>query len=263
VESAGRLARRAQPGNRAGAGLLAARVESIAGKLIELAEGGDMRAIRCVHGAACAGAPATSRSPWSCRPIEKPPTVSKRRQPLRPPSRQRAHGSRGRPIGESCDVTSRTRQQGFDERLGKLEKGFRGAPAVRRMPQSPTTRTSEARSCRPPKLLTELTNIGVATRIYPLWVDARDTPADIDAKRDRLIAAGRARPTTRLCAFAGKGRAKLGFAHKRQPFPPGALTPTKVIGDLKPTLGFVSQTNGPAQGAGPMVQLRPGYYWGF
>jgi hypothetical protein len=29
---------------------------------------------------------------------------------------------------------------------------------------------------------------------HALWVDARDTPADIDAKRDRLIAAGRARP---------------------------------------------------------------------
>jgi hypothetical protein len=30
-------------------------------------------------------------------------------------------------------------------------------------------------------------------RIYPLWVDERDTPADIEAKRKRLIAAGRAR----------------------------------------------------------------------
>jgi hypothetical protein len=29
---------------------------------------------------------------------------------------------------------------------------------------------------------------------HALWVDARDTPADIEAKRDRLIAAGRARP---------------------------------------------------------------------
>jgi hypothetical protein len=29
-------------------------------------------------------------------------------------------------------------------------------------------------------------------RIYPLWVDERDTPADIEAKRKRLIAAGRA-----------------------------------------------------------------------
>jgi hypothetical protein len=29
-------------------------------------------------------------------------------------------------------------------------------------------------------------------RRYPLWVDERDTPADIEAKRNRLIAAGRA-----------------------------------------------------------------------
>jgi hypothetical protein len=29
-------------------------------------------------------------------------------------------------------------------------------------------------------------------RVYPLWVDERDTPADIEAKRKRLIAAGRA-----------------------------------------------------------------------
>ncbi len=32
------------------------------------------------------------------------------------------------------------------------------------------------------------------TRIQLLWVDARDTPADIEAKRQRLIAGGRARP---------------------------------------------------------------------
>ena len=29
-----------------------------------------------------------------------------------------------------------------------------------------------------------------APRRYPLWVDARDTPADIEAKRERAIAAG-------------------------------------------------------------------------
>jgi hypothetical protein len=29
-----------------------------------------------------------------------------------------------------------------------------------------------------------------ARRHYPLWVDARDTPADIEAKRNRAIAAG-------------------------------------------------------------------------
>ena len=45
------------------------------------------------------------------------------------------------------------------------------------------------------KLLTKLRKTGVRrARTHALWVDARDTPADIDAKRDRLIAAGRARP---------------------------------------------------------------------
>ena len=47
----------------------------------------------------------------------------------------------------------------------------------------------------PEKLLTQLRKTGVRKpRTHALWVDARDTPADIDAKRDRLIAAGRARP---------------------------------------------------------------------
>ena len=47
----------------------------------------------------------------------------------------------------------------------------------------------------PEKLLTELTKIsGRQPRAHALWVDERDTPADIDAKRDRLIAEGRARP---------------------------------------------------------------------
>ena len=31
-------------------------------------------------------------------------------------------------------------------------------------------------------------------RIHLLWVDLRDTPADTQAKRDRLIAEGRAQP---------------------------------------------------------------------
>jgi len=35
---------------------------------------------------------------------------------------------------------------------------------------------------------------GREPRTFLLWVDAGDTPADIDAKRDRMIAAGRARP---------------------------------------------------------------------
>ena len=48
----------------------------------------------------------------------------------------------------------------------------------------------------PKKLLTKLTKADARRRprIHALWVDARDTPADIDAKREALIAAGRARP---------------------------------------------------------------------
>jgi hypothetical protein len=42
-------------------------------------------------------------------------------------------------------------------------------------------------------------------RIHLLWVDLRDTPADTDVKRDRLVAEGRRTLTTRLCRFAGKG----------------------------------------------------------
>ena len=44
------------------------------------------------------------------------------------------------------------------------------------------------------KLLTELRKTGVRQpRTHALWVDARDTPADIDAKRDRFrdVALGR------------------------------------------------------------------------
>jgi hypothetical protein len=47
----------------------------------------------------------------------------------------------------------------------------------------------------PEKLLTKLRKSGVRLpRTHALWVDETDTPADIDAKRDRLIAAGHAHP---------------------------------------------------------------------
>src|SRR5262245_53942100 len=60
--------------------LLSARVERIAGKLIELAEGGDMRAIRV-----CMERLMPAITPWSCRRSRTRPTVSKRWQasPLR------------------------------------------------------------------------------------------------------------------------------------------------------------------------------------
>ena len=47
----------------------------------------------------------------------------------------------------------------------------------------------------PENWLTKLTKSGHRQpRTHLLWVNARDTPDDIEAKRDRMIAAGRARP---------------------------------------------------------------------
>jgi hypothetical protein len=41
--------------------------------------------------------------------------------------------------------------------------------------------------------------------VYPLWVDARDTPADIEAKRKRLIAAGQRRGPKSMITDRGYG----------------------------------------------------------
>jgi hypothetical protein len=47
----------------------------------------------------------------------------------------------------------------------------------------------------PENRLTKLTKRAVRQpRTHLLWVDHRDTPADTEAKRDRLIAEGRAHP---------------------------------------------------------------------
>ena len=44
---------------------------------------------------------------------------------------------------------------------------------------------------RPSNRIHQLENDpSTAPRRYPLWVDERDTPADIEAKRNRVIAAG-------------------------------------------------------------------------
>lgn len=46
----------------------------------------------------------------------------------------------------------------------------------------------------PENWLTKLTKTSPRQpRTHLLWVDARDTPTDIEAKRDRMIASGRAR----------------------------------------------------------------------
>jgi hypothetical protein len=43
-------------------------------------------------------------------------------------------------------------------------------------------------------------------RTFPLWVNEGDTPADIEAKRDRLIAAGVAEPGDKFVQVRWKRR---------------------------------------------------------
>ena len=60
----------------------------------------------------------------------------------------------------------------------------------------------------PDNWLTKLSKSAVRQpRTHLLWVNARDTPADVEAKRNRLIAAGRAHADDTF-VHAGKGGTK-------------------------------------------------------
>ena|SRR5262245_17830371 len=137
-------ARGAQPCNSPGPDLLSERAESIAGKVIELAEQGDRAAIRLC--------------------MERLVLVIKHQ-----------------PIAVELPT--------IEKPADSVEAAATIAAAVA---AGELTSTAHA---APKKWLTKVTKTGIRQpRIHALWVDARDTPADIDAKRDRLIAAGRARP---------------------------------------------------------------------
>jgi hypothetical protein len=111
--------------------LLAARVESIAGKLIELAEGGDMRAIRvCMDRLV----PAIKDRPIAVElpPIEKPAdSVAAAAAIAAAVAAGELTAAEAARLAKVVDVYVRALDsKGFDERLGKLEKEIRGAPAV-------------------------------------------------------------------------------------------------------------------------------------
>jgi F0F1-type ATP synthase gamma subunit len=111
--------------------LLAARVESIAGKLIELAEGGDMRAIRvCME---------------RLMPVIKDQPIAMELPPIEKPADSVAAAAAIAAAVAAGELTAAEaarlakvvvfyvhalERKGFDERLGKLEKATRGAPAV-------------------------------------------------------------------------------------------------------------------------------------
>jgi F0F1-type ATP synthase gamma subunit len=132
--------------------LLAARVQSIAGKLIELAEGGDMRAIRvCMDRLV----PAIKDQPIAVElpPIEKPAdSVAAAAAIAAAVAAGELTAAEAARLAKVVDVyVHALDSKGFDERLGKLEKEIRGAPAVPAHAAKSNDTNSEARSCRPPK----------------------------------------------------------------------------------------------------------------
>ena len=111
--------------------LLAARVESIAGKLIELAEGGDMRAIRvCMDRLA----PVIKHQPIAVElpPIEKPAdSVEAAASIAAAVAAGELTATEAAELAKVVDVyVGALASRGFDERLSKLEKEIGGAPAV-------------------------------------------------------------------------------------------------------------------------------------
>src|SRR5262249_50574648 len=111
--------------------LLSARVESIAGKLIELAEGGDMRAIRvCMERLV----PVIKDQPIAVElpPIEKPAdSVEAAASIAAAVAAGDLTATEAAELVKVVDVYVRALDsKGFDERLSKLEKEIGGAPAA-------------------------------------------------------------------------------------------------------------------------------------
>jgi len=111
--------------------LLAARVERIAGKLIELAEGGDMRAIRVCMDRLM---PAIKHQPIA---VELPPienaadSVEAVASIAAAVAAGELTATEAAELAKVVDVYVRALDgKGFDERLSKLEKEISGAPAV-------------------------------------------------------------------------------------------------------------------------------------
>ena len=110
--------------------LLSARVESIAGKLIELAESGDMRAIRvCMDRLV----PAIKDQPIAVElpPIEKPAdAVEAAASIVAAVAAGELTANEAAQLAKVVDVYVRAvDSKGFDERLSRLENEIRGAPA--------------------------------------------------------------------------------------------------------------------------------------
>ena len=111
--------------------LLSARVERIAGKLIELAEGGDMRAIRVCMDRLL---PAIKDQPIAVElpPVEKPAdSVEAAAVIAAAVAAGELTAAEAAKLAKVIEVYVRALDsKGFDERLGKLEHEISGAPAI-------------------------------------------------------------------------------------------------------------------------------------
>jgi len=178
--------------------LLSDHAESIAAKIIELAEQGDMGALRVCMARLV---PVIKHQPVAVElpPIGKPAdAVEAAASIVAAVAAGDISATEAAELAKVVDVYVRAvDSKGFDERLSSLENEIRGrawrASACRGLRRCDRLRDAPM----PPRddRLTKLRkDAGREPRTFLLWVDARDTPADIDAKRDRMIAAGRARP---------------------------------------------------------------------
>jgi F0F1-type ATP synthase gamma subunit len=132
--------------------LLSERAESIAAKVIELAEQGDLTAIRvCMERLV----PVIKDQPIAVElpPIEKPAdAVAAAAAIAAAVAAGELTAAEAARLAKVVDVYVRALDsKGFDEASASSRKRSGARRPCRRMPQSPTTRTSEARSCRPPK----------------------------------------------------------------------------------------------------------------
>jgi hypothetical protein len=166
--------------------------EALARKAIDLAKGGDLAALRMCMDRLM---PARKHEPVA---FELPQldtaadTVTAAATIVAAVAAGELTPSEAADIAKVVDIYVRAlATQGFEERLAKLEGNPRARANIQRrsrpMPQPPLPPLPSNRLNKLEKTRTR------ERRVFFIWKDPSDTPADVEAKRDRLIAEGTAR----------------------------------------------------------------------
>src|SRR6516162_7798780 len=180
--------------------LLEADGEALARKAIDLAKGGDLAGFACAWTGWCRRA-STSRSPSTCRGSTRRPTPSPPRRPSWPRSRPASSRRRRPPTSPRWSTSTCGR---WRRRLSRSASSSSNAaerpPACRPMPTHDANVEGRSRPMpqppMPPPSLNRLNKLEKThareRRVFFIWKDPGDTPADVAAKRDRLIGEGTA-----------------------------------------------------------------------